>query len=385
MAEHEDGEREFTLLCLAMQPRPDSESIKSLLGDGLDEALLLDLAEKHGVRPSLTRCLAALSWQGVGEAARGSLESFRRHHVLRALAMAGELRHVAKLFAESRIAFAAFKGPALALSLYGGLAEREYGDIDIVVPEDRVSDAERLLATLGYRLPGEDPAYHHAFLGYQRQYELVRDDGQSAIDLHWGFSGTHVPFPLTPAEIWGDLQILPIADFGIPTLRGANQALLLAGHGTKERWGCLKWVGDFAWLVDRRRDLDWAAIHARAAAHGCGDAVLLGGAIVRDVLKVPPPAALETAIAASTRVRALGELLVRRLRLGPWQARDPENFTDFDLCERPLDKLRATLKIVFTPTGSDHAALPLPRSLWRAYYLTRPFRLAARLLAGARP
>lgn len=368
-----------------MRSRPDLDGVQALLARGIDQERLLDLAEKHGVRPAVLQCLAALSWRGVSGAARESLESFQHQHLLRALAMAGELRQVARMFGDAGIAFAAFKGPTLALSLYGGLAAREYGDIDIVVPGDRVADAERLLAALDYRPPGADEAYRRAFLGYQRQYALVREDSHTGIDLHWDFSGIHVPFPLTADEIWDDLQSLVLGDTAIPTLHGANLALLLAGHGTKERWGLLKWVSDFARLVESRRSLDWAAIHARARAHGCGDAVLLGCIIARELLGVPVPQVLESRLAGRARARDLGDLLVRRLRKGPWQANDPENFTDFDLCERRLDRLRATLKIVFTPTGSDHAALPLPRGLWPAYYVTRPFRLAARLLAGGRP
>ncbi|WP_170921150.1 nucleotidyltransferase family protein [Enhydrobacter aerosaccus] len=385
MAEHREGEREFALLCLAVRPQPDFDGLKTILQQGVDESVLLRLAERHGVRPGLIQSLAALSWERVPRPVRQELEAFQHRHLIRTLALANELRGVAALLGTSGIAFAAFKGPTLALSLYGGVAAREYGDIDIIVREDRVADAERQLKTLGYHLPGDDPAYRHAFLGYQRQYELVRDDTESAIDLHWAFSGSHVPFPLATDEIWSGLQPVPIGGRDIPTLQGPELALLLAGHGTKERWGCLKWVCDFALLMDRHPDLDWMAVHRRAAQHDCGDAVLLGCAMARDVLEQPVPSALDAQLTASKRVRSLSRLLVERLQEGPWPAGEPENFTDFDLCERPLDRVKATLKIVFTPTGSDHAAMPLPQALWPAYYLTRPFRLASRLLTRSRP
>ncbi len=384
MAKRKEGHPEFTLLCLAAHPRPDLKGIRALLRQGFDDARLLELAQEHGVRPGLIQCLSALSWEGVPNAARESLEIFQSHHLLRTLALANELRRLAILFAQNGIAFAAFKGPALALSLYGGLPAREYDDIDIVVREAQMPDAERLLATLGYRCRQGDEAYRRRFLGYQRQYDFVRDEGVGSIDLHWGFSGTHVPFPLTPAEIWDDLQFASIADYRVPMIDGANLALLLAGHGTKDRWRSLKWVCDFALLLDRRRDLDWSTVHRRASAHGCGDAVLLGCAMAHEMLQVPPPAALGRQLADSGRVRALTDCLAARLRNGPWREQGAENFSDFDLCERPLDRLKATLKLVFTPTPSDHAALPLPSALWPVYYATRPFRLAAKLLAGPR-
>ncbi len=384
MAKRKEGRPEFTLLCLAVRPQPDLEGVRTLLRRGLDTALLLLLAQEHGVRPSLIECLSALSWDRVPNAVRESLEVFQHHHLLRTLTLASELRRIATLLSEGGMAFASFKGPALALSLYGGLPAREYDDIDIVVPADRMQEAEGLLATLGYRSNEGDAAHRHAFLRYQRQYDFVRDDGAGAIDLHWAFSGTHVPFPLTPAEIWDDLHFVSIADCRVPTIDGSNLALLLAGHGTKDRWRSLKWVCDFALLAERRRDLDWQAIYRRAVAHGCGDTVLLGCAMAHELLQVPVPANLDRRLAGSGRVRSLTDFLADGLREGSLQAQEPKNFTDFDLCERPLDKLKATLKLVFTPSYGDHAALQLPPALWPAYYATRPFRLAAKFLSGPR-
>uniref|UniRef100_UPI0013D5E942 nucleotidyltransferase family protein n=2 Tax=Pseudomonadota TaxID=1224 RepID=UPI0013D5E942 len=65
---------------------------------------------------------------------------------------------------------------------------------------------------------------------------------QAAIDLHWDFTGVHLPFPLTPAEIWDSLETIKVGQRDVPAITGADLALLLAGHGTKERWRSLGWV-----------------------------------------------------------------------------------------------------------------------------------------------
>jgi hypothetical protein len=54
--------------------------------------------------------------------------------------------------------------------------------------------------------------------------------------------------------------------------------------------------------------------------------------------------------------------------------------TDLDLCDRRRDRIKAVIGFALTPTPSDYRALPLPRSLWPAYYVTRPFRLAAKVV-----
>lgn len=378
------GSVEFELLCRIARPRPDLARAREVLRAGVDFSVLIELAAEHGVRPQLIGGLQALSWEAVPAAARDMLESYQRFHCARALSLAEELCRVAAAFAERGLRLAAFKGPALAVALYGDVSCREYTDLDILVPESRVDDSEWLLDALGYRGDAGDRAFRRAFLGYLRQCAFVHPGIDAAIDLHWDFSGIHVPFPLTPAEVWCDLAQVSIGDHAIPTISGANLALLLAGHGTKEAWRCLSWVCDFALLLDRHPEFDWAAIHRRARAQGCGDAVLLGCAMALELLETPVPPVLQGPIAASTRVRALAAFLAGELRRGLPLPAPERHFSDFHLCDSRLDKLKAVMRLVLTRTTGDYEAMKLPQALWSVYYATRPFRLAAKALAALR-
>jgi len=376
------GGAEFDLLCLAARPAPDLARLRDLLRNGLNYPLLARLAEAHGVRPQLFQCLNHLAWEAVPELERSALELFRQRHLVRTLTLSSELRRVAAAFDDKAIAFAAFKGPALAVALYGDLALREYNDIDVLVSEDRAEDAEDVLAFLGYRSAQGDRAFRRAFLAHLRQHAFARSDGEAAIDLHWALSGTHVPFPLRTEDVWNELGRISIGDRDIPAVAGANLALLLAGHGTKEVWKLLKWVRDFALMIDRHRDLDWSTVHRRALGQGCGDAVLLGCAMSQELLDVAPPIALAGLLAQSDRVRARALSLAGRMRSGDLPSPEGENFVDLGLCDRRLDRIKGALRLAFTPTPGDYAALKLPRALWGAYYATRPFRLAFKAVAG---
>jgi hypothetical protein len=377
------GNAEFDLLCLAAWPKPDLTRIRDLLRAGIDFPFLARLAEGHGVRPQLFQCLNDLAWETVPQPERSSFELFRQRHLLRTLTLSSELRRAAAAFDDKAIPFAAFKGPALAIALYGDLALREYNDIDVLVAGDRLDAAEDVLAFLGYQSTQGDRAFRRAFLAHQRQHAFACDGGEAAIDLHWELSGTHVPFPLKTVDVWNELSRMSIGDRDIPTVAGANLALLLAGHGTKEVWKLLKWVQDFALMIDRHRDLDWSAIHRRALSQGCGDAVLLGCAMTQELLDVAPPDALAALIAQSHRIRARAQSLAGRMRMGHLPSSEGENFVDLELCDSRLDRIRGTLSLAFTPTPGDYAALKLPRALWGAYYATRPFRLAFKAIAGS--
>lgn len=376
------GGAEFDLLCQATRPKPDLTRVRDLLRQGIDHPRLAALALGHGVRLQLFRCLDDLSWEGVPESEQRSQQLYRQYHLLRTLTLAGELRHVATAFDEQGVPYAAFKGPALAIALYRDLAHREYNDLDLLVPEHRVDDAEDVLASLGYR-PGQgNRAFRQAFLGHLRQNTFGRIGSSAAIDLHWDFSGAHVPFPLRTADVWNDLELISIGDRQVSTIAGANLALLLAGHGTKEAWKLLKWVGDFALMIDRHRDLDWSAIHGRAQSQGCGDALLLGCAMTHELLDVASPGELGGLIERNDRVRARAALLSGRMRAGILPSSGGEHLADLDLCDRRMDWMKGALRLAFTPTPGDYDALKLPPALWGAYYVTRPCRLALKAIGG---
>ena len=307
---------EFQFLCLAARPQPDQTRLRELLRKGIDHRALICLAAGHGVRPSLLDCLGELSWETVPDDVKADLDRFRQSHLLKSLNLAGELHRLAASLSDRSIPFVAFKGPTLALALYGGLAGREYNDVDVIVPERRIDDAEDVIGSMGYASPQGDRTFRRAFLAAQRQYAFSRADDGASIDLHWGFSGTHVPFPIAPDEIWQDAPLLSVGGRDVPVLSAPNLALLLAGHGTKESWAMLKWVSDFARLIDRHRTIDWEALHARAQARGCGGAVLLGCALAKELLDFAVPQALASRIAGSDRVRKRTAAIAGTMRRG---------------------------------------------------------------------
>jgi len=270
----------------------------------------------------------------------------------------------------------------LAKLLYGDLSAREYTDIDLIVPKAQLGEAEDVLASLGYRGAQGDWRFRHAFLAYLRQYAFVHPDLPTAIDLHWDFTGRHVPFPLAPDETWNELEDVAIGRQRVPAVSGTNLALLLAGHGTKEAWRSLGWVCDFALLVDRRPDLDWSAIHRRAQARGCGHSVLLACAMSQRLLGVAVPAALARPVAESRRIDSIASVLVDQLRRRERTPENRENLSDLDLCDTRRDRIGAVLKLAFTRTVGDYRAMPLPPELWHVYHATRPFRLAAKAIAA---
>lgn len=372
----------FDLLCALARPRPDLSEIRDILSKGVDTDVLFSLADRHAVRPSLARLPDLVSDPALSAELRRRFREFERPHVLRTLSMVDELIRIGDAFAAGGLRFVTFKGPILAQQLYGGVSQREYADIDLLVPPEEAAMARAELGRLGYRNAQGDADFVETFLARQRQVALERPGFEPAIDLHWAFSGHSLPFPVAAGEVWSQLGQASLGGRAIPTLSAEDLALLLAGHGTKEAWHNLVWVADFARLVEHYRDLDWTRILHRARRQRAGDAVLLAATIANRLLgsAIPPP--LADALAGRRHVISLADRLIADLRRGGTAAAPRPNLSDLLLCDRAVDRAWARIRIASTPSPGDFKALPLPPLLWPLYWVIRPFRLAAKAVRG---
>lgn len=366
----------FGLLCRMVAPRPDLDGLGAALREGVDVGSVLLAASDHGVRPLLIRTLSRAGWLGVPQAVRDGLRAFQREHTARVLAATEALGELSVRLAARGVDSLVFKGAALASLLYRDLAAREFNDIDILVAHDRVGVASRVLTELGYRPSVADEGVRRAFLAHQRQFAFTRRD-TATIDLHWDFTAEHVPFPLSVAEARRSATEISLGRHRVRTIGGDALVLLLAGHGTKEAWRSLAWVCDFATVLDGGHSLDWRALHRRAAAAGCGDALLLSCVMAERLLGVPVPADLAVEASSNRRVDALASSTIAGLVESDTGRELRPHLADLQLHDSAWRRAVATLRIGLRPSVGDYRAMPLPAPLWPVYRLTRPVRLAA--------
>jgi hypothetical protein len=305
---------------------------------------------------------------------------FNRANAQKNLIFTGELLRLLDTFTEQQIPIATFKGPVLAASVYGDLSLREFNDLDVIVHETDLYKAEDLLTGLGYHADFPDREFRSAFVAYQGQYAFRHSTAAISVDLHWRLSSKGVVFPLRSAEIWSRLEHITIAGRKIPSLNKDDLVLFLAAHGTKEGWRDLIWLCDFAELLRYSREIDWKPILERAQRAHALRPLLLATYLAASILDVPAPAELLDKAKHNSAVRTLAESAqLRMFRQDPPGELDDflNNLTTYD---RFIDRLLAIGSLLTITTVGDFQAMPLPRSLWRIYHLTRPFRLAGKVL-----
>jgi hypothetical protein len=364
---------EFQLLLYCARSQPASGPIKRLVDQSaIDWGKLLAFADQHCVRPLLLQSLKAVCWDAVPASVRLELERFCKSNAQKNLLLALELLRLLRRFNESKVPVVAFKGPILAEAVYGDLSLREFCDLDLLIRVQDLAKAEDILLACGYTAQFPDRDYRTAFLSYHGQYAFRRDVW---VDLHWQFSPGSVVFPLQAAEVWPRLTEETIAGRTVASLAHDDLALFLAAHGTKEGWRRMLWLCDFVEFSRRYRDLDWIAILERAVRSYSSRQLLLAIELAATMLDAPVPAELLNQARNSPAVQSLARRARERMLLtaprGSWEFR-----FGLDTHDKWLHRLLPIKALLTTRTVGDHQAMPLPKSLWGLYYLTRPFRLA---------
>jgi len=159
------------------------------------------------------------------------------------------------------------KGAALGEGLYGDVALRPIGDIDLLVRHQHVPACSQALLTLGY-LPArlEERPDSLLALRNQQRFELPGPD-HLPVELHWHI--VDVPYYLHKVPIdwfWDNTQTLAVAGQPYQVLNPQANLLYLPAHlALHHRFRGLHSLLDLALLiVHHRGELDWQEIIATA-------------------------------------------------------------------------------------------------------------------------
>lgn len=266
----------------------------------LDWAALVKAAESHALAPL---AYAALKKGGLLKAAPAvAVEALRiaylRTSVANRLAFQ-ELSSLIDRFRTDDIPVIILKGGALAVTLYDDAALRPMGDIDLLIPRDRVERAKHALTGHGYS-PCAEMADGFADKFSIEQTFLRLGNRPSQIDVHWHAFTMPYYFERIPIEwFWRRTARVEVGGASALMMSPTAQLLYLSAHYMLHNFRRLIWSHDLALLIERRGDeIDWD--DAAAAAAEFGVSALLADALfeVRGQWGVPIPAGVEARLRA---------------------------------------------------------------------------------------
>ncbi len=372
------AERDVLLCCAVTHPGPERlRRVEELLGAPLDWNIIFEHGTWHGTLPLLYWNLQGLP---AGLAPTEVLSRLREHFhetASRNLFMTAELVQLLRLFRERGIAAVPLKGPALAQSLYGNLALREFSDLDILVRRRDVGRVKDLLVSLGYQ-----PQVHLGGAGQsafiESNYELYfARDGSSDLEIHWGFQEEKfLCSNLSPDSWWDRLEPMSLGGeevFGPPR---QDLPVFLCAHGAKHVWNRLKWITDIAELLRVSPALDWRQLMENVQVSGAERLLLLGIYLARHMLGSEVPAEVAARLKAEPALDALAGHVIESLWTGHLGILKNGLF-HLNLRKRWRDKAWYCVQNAIVPTAGEWELVRLPESLSFLYYPIRPVRLLA--------
>lgn len=336
------------------------------------------MAQKHRLRALLYNHLNATCSEAVPELILNRLREVFDGNCRRNLLLTGELLKLLNLFAAHGISAIPYKGPALAVSVYGNLALREFDDLDIMVRTPDVLQAARLMEAHDYRRHIQlKSTQEENFLRHQSEHCFLHTKNRIAVDIHWTFEPRFFSFPLDPDSLRPRLQTLSLNGQKVLAYSPEDLFLLLSVHGAKHRWERLRWICDLAEMVRVYKTMDWEMTMFQARQLGVERMLLLGVYLAHDLLGTAFPDELMRKIVATPYLKKLAGQVQSR-----FADEDLTHPTVFKNCifhlrarESWQDRLRYSLRIAIIPNYRDHNLLHLPRLFSLLYYAIRPFRL----------
>lgn len=368
---------EQLLLCTA-RTTMDSEGaarIAALLEGGIDWEYLARISFQHRVMPLLYHSLQAVCPDAVPTTI---MEQFRGHvlaNTVGNLFLTRELVTLLSVFEAHEIHAIPYKGPVLAASVYGNLALRQCGDLDILIHKRDIRRTTDLLAAHGYQLQ-LTTEQQHVSLKHHYHYHFLRDDGRVSVELHWAFTRRYWPFPIAFDVLWDRLDAVPLSGRTVPHFCPEDLLLILCAHGAKHNWERLAWICDVAELLRVHKNMDWEAVTNRAGTLGSRRCLFLGLFLARDLLGASLPDDISRRTNADPAVR----FLAAHVREGLLSTTREGNGDVYYL--RLRERLRDVVPYILSrlpdymaPSAKDRALLPLPAGLSFLYYPLRPIRL----------
>ncbi len=271
-------EQQFVFL--AARPFISDEALESIGTAGKDSSFdwnaAIELARKAAVYPMVHENLAASGNSFCPADAREKLDQMYRAAHRNGLILTYELKKLLSELEAIGIPALTFKGPTMAITGYGSLRRRVFGDVDVVVPAAQAKATQVHLLKQNYEevdpFPEQIRSSWSSYIPlihrpHGNANGFVRGAGTAEyfhVDLHWGmtprFMGIHMPME----PLWRRSRAVELPSGSVTTFSKEDTFLLICLHGLKHAWNELKLFTDLSAFLSANEDLDWIQIKESA-------------------------------------------------------------------------------------------------------------------------
>ena len=355
----------------------DEQAIGELIDSPIDWARFLAEVEAHRVLPLVSNTLQRVGDFGIPEVVLETLRVRSKIDRWRNSVSIDEIVRLDSIFARNGIAVIHYKGPVAAAHLYGDTCLRSFADLDFLVTRQDLPKLLKLLQQEGYRLSdNHDWSGQAVHLRELKEYALRK--GPITLEPHWSITARRYPFEVDYQGFWNRATKVAVGGTELLAFSLEDLMLVLAVVGSKSRWERVQKICDIAEGARVARDLDWVAVHERAARSGCERMLLIGLNLAHELLDAPLPGVIRAHIERDRAVaRISAHILDSYTGSSPLRAllpSAPNVFSPmlFRMRERPREKWLYLIRTLTTPTASHMRHMPLPRVLHPLYRVLTP-------------
>jgi hypothetical protein len=383
-------DREWSLLraaCSSDTGPETNERIHRLLSQSICWKFLYDLAERHGTQPLLCQALSGLG-EAVPREQMQLLEQRAQINLHKAMFLSCELIRIFDCLAAVGIEVIPYKGLALAEAIYGDIALRQSGDIDLLIRPHDLPRIREVVKDLGY-IPHSPLSTDQESCYLKSGYECAFDGaaGRNLLEVQWAIQPRFYAVDFDVEGLFQRAVTLSVAGHAMKTPSAEDSFLILSLHAAKHVWGRLIWLCDLDRIM-KLPELNWDRIATQAIRLGIVRILRVTMLLATGLLGASIPLSAESSLPKDLAAGKLAEEIGRHITAEA--AYDVESVDYFRLMlrlrERLSDRIRFVSRLALTPGPKEWAAVRLPGPLFPLYRLVRLTRLAARLVGtGSQP
>lgn len=370
---------EWRLLLAGCRAHPQQDEIRSLLKVPLNWNVLLALAETHGVLPLLREALEPVRTFVDPEIFK-QLASRHQTNIHKAMMLSRELIRIQGTLAEAGVEVMPYKGLALAETVYGDIALRQTGDIDLLIRPKDIARAREALRGLEYSPHVSfSERQERAYLRSGYEYVFDAPAGRNLLEVQWAAQPRFYAVDLNIEELFDRSIAISVAGRTMKGPSFEDLFIILALHAAKHVWAKLIWLCDLARIIEAEK-LDWREIGIRARRLGIRCILSLNLLLANRMLGVGMPAEAEEHVlehGSEDLVRTIKMMMVKGV---PFELESVAYFRFMlRLRERMADRARFVSRLLLTPGPGEWASIQMPDIFFPLYRFVRLSRVVTKL------
>lgn len=264
--------------------------IQQFSASDIDWALLYELALRSHTDALLYQSLNTICPNNVPPSILADLKKRYIQGARSNLLMFAELLSIVQHLKAENIPVATFKGPVLAIQVYGDLALRRFSDLDILIHRADLWKAKDVLLKHNYRtfhtLSAKD---EQDYANSHNDFPLIHTLRPVMLELQWEVIHEPFRFPVDIEHWWTRFVKVQLNGQELMTFSCEDMLLIMCVHGCKHLWERLGWCCDIAEFLRVYPTLDWSLILERAKQQGAQRMLWVGLLLAHDLLEASVP------------------------------------------------------------------------------------------------